>query len=129
MRYLSLTEVLALHRAVISSAGGATGIRDLSALESALAQPKATFGGSDLHATIPAKAAALAFSLALNHPFIDGNKRVAHAAMEAFLMLNGLEIVAGIAEQEQLMLQLAAGSVKRSELESWIASHTRSRQE
>lgn len=81
MRYLTLGEVVALHRAVIESTGGASGIRDLGALESALAQPRATFAGSDLHPTIPAKAAALGYSLTLNHPFVDGNKRVAHAAM------------------------------------------------
>jgi death-on-curing protein len=94
MRYLTLGEVVALHRALLESSGGATGIRDLGSLESALAQPRATFGGVDLHASLAAKVAALGFSLALNHPFVDGNKRVAHAAMEVFLILNGHEIVA-----------------------------------
>lgn len=83
MRYLTLGEVVALHRAVIERTGGASGIRDLGSLESALAQPRASFGGADLHASLPAKAAALGFSLTLNHPFLDGNKRTAHAAMEA----------------------------------------------
>jgi death-on-curing protein len=78
MRYLSLSEVVDLHRVLIAESGGAGGIRDLGMLESALAQPRATFGGEDLHPTLLAKAAALGFSLALNHPFIDGNKRVAH---------------------------------------------------
>ena len=57
----------------------------MAALESAVAQPRATFDGVDLHPTVTGKAAALACSLALNHPFVDGNKRVAHAAMEVFL--------------------------------------------
>ena len=61
MRYLTLGEVVALHRAILEDSGGASGIRDLGALESALAQPRATFGGVDLHASLHAKAAALGF--------------------------------------------------------------------
>lgn len=124
MRYLTLGEVVALHRAVIESTGGATGIRDLAALESALAQPRATFDGIDLHENAPAKAAALACSLALNHPFLDGNKRVAHAAMEVFLNLNGLELAADIEEQEALFLDLAAGASSRQQLQAWLEAHT-----
>jgi len=123
MRYLTLGEVVDLHRAIIDSSGGATGVRDLAMLESALAQPRVTFGGSDLHPTLAAKAAALCFSLALNHPFIDGNKRVAHAAMEVFLMLNGWEIVADVDEQEQLMLEIAAGRWSREQLHEWLQDH------
>ena len=124
MRYLTLGEVVALHRAVIDSTGGATGLRDLAALESAVAQPRATFDGIDLHATVTGKAAALAYSLALNHPFIDGNKRVAHAAMEVFLVLNGLDLRADVDEQETVFLELAAGKSSRRELEAWLEQHT-----
>ena len=123
MRYLTLGEVVALHRAVIESTGGATGLRDLPALESAIAQPRATFDGVDLHPTITGKAAALAYSLALNHPFLDGYKRVAHAAMEVFLALNGLELRANIDEQETLFLSLAEGRSSRPELEAWLEQH------
>jgi death on curing protein len=123
MRYLTLGEVVALHRAVIESTGGATGLRDLAALESAVAQPRATFDGVDLHATITGKAAALAYSLALNHPFVDGNKRVAHAAMEVFLALNRFELHADIDEQETLFLNLARGRSSRPELEAWLERH------
>lgn len=84
MRYLALSEVLALHRALLEASGGADGLRDLGLLESALAQPRASFGGIDLHASLAAKAAALGFCLALNHPFVDGNKRVAHARWRSF---------------------------------------------
>jgi death-on-curing protein len=77
MRYLSLGEIVDLHQLLLNQTGGLAGIRDLGGLESALAQPRATFDGADLHPTIIQKAAALAFSLALNHPFVDGNKRVA----------------------------------------------------
>jgi death-on-curing protein len=123
MRYLTLGEVVALHRAIIESTGGATGVRDLAALESSLAQPRATFGGSDLHATLAGKGAALGYSLALNHPFLDGNKRVAHAAMEVFLNLNGLGLAADVDEQERLMLDVAAGRSSRQNLESWLDRH------
>lgn len=123
MRYVTLGEVVALHRAIIDSTGGATGVRELNGLESALAQPRATFGGVDLHPTLPAKAAALGYSLALNHPFLDGNKRVAHAAMEVLLVLNGFEIAADTDEQERLMLEVAAGQLDRQRLEEWLAQH------
>ena len=125
MRYLTLGEVVDLHRAILETTGGASGIRDLGLLESALAQPKATFGAVDLHATLPAKTAALGLSLALNHPFVDGNKRVAHAAMEAFLILNGFEIIAGVDDQERLMLDVASGQVSRDQLTAWIEQHVR----
>ena len=92
IRYLTVVEVLNLHRQVIEESGGALGIRDLGSLESAVAQPKMTFGGKDLYPTIIEKASALGFSLIKNHPFLDGNKRTSHAAMEIFLVLNGMEI-------------------------------------
>ena len=123
MRYLTLGEVVALHRAVLAATGGADGIRDLGALESALAQPKATFDGTDLYPTLVDKASALAFGLAMNHPFVDGNKRIAHAAMAVFLDLNGFSIEAAIDEQERLMLTLAAGQLPRVDLTTWLESH------
>jgi death on curing protein len=123
MRYLSLAEVTELHRLVIEASGGSHGIRDLGALESAVAQPRMTFGGEDLYPSPVEKAAALGFSLVLNHPFLDGNKRVGHAAMETFLVLNGFEIAAEDDEQERLMLALAAGDIDRSGLLDWLRDH------
>jgi death-on-curing protein len=84
VRYLTFAEVLELHRRVVYETGGATALRDLGALESATAQPRASFGGNDLYPSLEEKAGALAFSLIQNHPFIDGNKRVGHAALETF---------------------------------------------
>lgn len=120
MRYLTLGEVVELHRLVLAATGGGSGIRDLGALESAVAQPRASFGGNDLHPTLIKKAGALGFALAQNHPFVDGNKRVAHAATAAFLLLNGAEIGATVDEQERLMLGLASGRVSRNELVDWL---------
>jgi len=125
MRYLTLGEVVELHRAIIEKTGGMAGIRDLGALDSALAQPAATFDGVDLHPSMADKAAALCFSLVRNHPFLDGNKRVGHAAMETFLVLNGSEIEASIDEQERLMLDIAAGRLGRNEVAAWLREHVR----
>lgn len=125
MRYLALSEVVRLHSMLLERTGGATGIRDLPGLESALAQPRATFGGTDLHTTPAAKASALGRSLALNHPFVDGNKRVAHAAMEVFLALNGFELTGSVDEHEAKMLDLAAGLVSREQLEAWLKPRIR----
>ena len=80
MRYLTLGEVVELHRLILNATGGAPGIRDLGALESAVAQPRAAFGGAELYPTLIEKAAALCFSLVQGHAFIDGNKRVDQAA-------------------------------------------------
>lgn len=123
MRYLTLVEVLELYERIHEQSGGTTGVRDLGALESALAQPRMTFGGEELYPTLVDKAATLGFSLINNHPFVDGNKRVGHAVMELFLILNGYEIEADVDEQEQLIVGVAAGNIKREELEEWLSLH------
>ena len=122
MRYLTLGEVVALQQRIIAATGGAAGIRELGALESALAQPRASFGGEDLYRGVIEKAAALGFSLVMGHPFLDGNKRTGHAAMETFLVLNGYEVSAPVAEQERVMLQLAAGELSRDNFVKWVRS-------
>jgi len=98
IRYLNLGEVMNLHRRILKQSGGTAGVRDLGSLESALAQPMMTFGGEDLYPTLIDKAAVLGFSLVMNHPFVDGNKRTGHAAIETFLVTNGLEISAPVDE-------------------------------
>jgi len=123
MRYLSLAEVVELHRIIIEQTGGSSGLHDMGALESAMAQPRMTFGGNDLYPSLVEKAAALWFSLVKNHPFVDGNKRVGHAAMETFLVLNGFEIDASTDEQEQILLSLAVGQLNREDLVEWLRQH------
>jgi len=120
MRYLTLGELVALQQRIIAATGGARGIRDLGALESAVAQPRASFGGEDLYPGVFEKAAALGFSLVMGHPFLDGNKRTGHAAMETFLVLNGHELSADVDEQERVMLQLAAGELSRAGFVEWV---------
>jgi death-on-curing protein len=123
MRYLTLNEVLELHSRLIERYGGSAGIHNLGALESGLAQPRMTFGGEDLYPTIVEKAAALGFTLIKNHPFVDGNKRTGHATMETFLILNGFEIDASVDEQEEVILQVASGELKREVFTSWLRAH------
>ncbi len=125
MRHLSLGEVLELHRRILEATGGGTGVRDLGALESALAQPRMSFGGQDLYSDLAAKAAALGHSLIQNHPFVDGNKRLGHAAMEALLMLNGAELEATVDEAEHIILDVAAGRLTREPFTEWVRSHVR----
>jgi death-on-curing protein len=120
-----LAEVLKLHGLIIAKSGGSDGLRDLGMLESALGQPRQTFGGEDLYPSLTSKAAALGFSLIMNHPFIDGNKRVGHAATEAVLMLNGFELAAEIDDAEAEILAVAAGQRTRDEFQAWIEKHMR----
>jgi len=123
VRYLTLAEVLELHRRVVAETGGATALRDLGALESATAQPRASFGGNDLYPSLEEKAAALAFSLIQNHPLVDGNKRAGHAALETFLVLNGKELDADADESERIVLAVASGTCGRDGFLEWIRSH------
>ena len=125
MRYLTLAEVVNLHRLITKATGGASGIRNLGALESAIAQPKATFDMNDLYPTLVDKAAVLCFSIVQGHPFVDGNKRTGHAAMATFLLLHGAEIDATLDEQEQIMLALASSSMDRQQFTAWLSTHVK----
>lgn len=124
IRYLTLIEILELHRRILEQSGGASGIRDMGLLESALSQPRMTFGGEDLYPSVLEKAAALGFSIIMNHPFVDGNKRTGHAATETFLVLNGLEINASVDEQEGMVLTIASGKLEREIFVEWLQQHT-----
>ena len=124
MRYLTLIEVLELHRRIIKQSGGASGIRDMGLLESAIAQPRMTFGGEDLYPSLLEKSAALGFSIIMNHPFVDGNKRTGHAATETFLVLNEVEINASVDEQEGVVLAIASGKLERETFVEWLQRNT-----
>lgn len=123
MRYLTINEVLETYSRIMRQSGGAVGIHDLGALESAVAQPRMTFGGKDLYPTIVEKASALGFSLIQNHPFVDGNKRTGHATLELFLVLNGYEIDATVDEQIIVILQVAASQMGREAFTDWLGAH------
>ena len=125
MRFLTVEEVIDLHARVIAQSGGSSGIRSREALESSVAQPRQAFGGDELYPSLTAKAAALAFFLVRNHAFIDGNKRIGHAALEVTLVLNGFELDAPVSEQEEIFLSLAAGTISREQLTAWVEEHVR----
>jgi death on curing protein len=123
MKYITLGEVIDLYFQIMNKTGGLPGIRDLGSLESAIAQPRMSFGNNDLYPTIEEKAEALGYSIIMNHPFVDGNKRIGHAAMEVYLVMNGKEIKALIDEQEKIILDLAANRIDRQVFTDWICSH------
>lgn len=123
--YLSIAQVLALHKAQLAEFGGATGLRDRGALESSLARPAMTFGGEDLYPDVAYKAAALMHSLTLNHPFIDGNKRVAAHAAVAFVELNGYDYVGTTDELADVTLAVADGKLEAAALAIWFRQRLR----
>ena len=125
MRHLSLTEVIWLHDRLSQTSGGTSGIRDLGQVDAAVAQPRATFDGADLYPDLIAKAATLCFGLVRGHGFVDGNKRIGHAAMELFLALNGVSLDADVDDHEQIILTVADGTASRDQLEAWVRAHTR----
>lgn len=114
--FLDQASVLRIHDRQLQKSGGTSGIRDVGLLESALAQPQATFGGELLHPTIYEQAAAYLFHLAMNHPFLDGNKRTAFAVMDAFLRLNGYQLNLSDDQTYQLVLEVVQKTVSKAEL-------------
>ena len=124
--YLSVDQILALHAELIEEFGGGTGLRDRGVLESAAARPAMTFGGEDLYEDAAAKAAALLHSLVLNHPFLDGNKRVGIHATEFFLEMNGWSLAATDDELEELTLAVARGQIAAEALAIWFRQRLRS---
>ena len=114
--FLSVDCVLEIHRRVIEEFGGDPGLRDRGLLGSAVAMPQSTFGGKDLHAGLAEKAAAYHFHLCANHPFIDGNRRVAVAAAEVFLLMNGQELSASDDDVGELTLGVANVRISKEQV-------------
>jgi death-on-curing protein len=121
IRFLGLDEVIALHADQIARYGGAAGVRDLGLLESAVASPEASYGGAYLHTTLPEMAAAYLFHLAQNHPFVDGNKRIAAASMIMFVYLNGRDLECTEDELVELTLGVARGTRTKAEVAVFLA--------
>ena len=122
--FLSLDEILEIHKDQIARYGGMAGIRDLGLLQSALAQPQATFGGQFLHTDLIEMAAAYLFHIVQNHPFIDGNKRTAFAATYTFLAINGAELTANAEHAYAFISGLyAKGEFSFDKLVPWLRSN------
>ena len=123
-RFIPAGRVLTIHADLLQRYGGEPGLRDPGLLESALAQPRMTAGGREIHKTLFDKAAAYGFHVCNNHPFIDGNKRVAFVLMDVFLQRNGWEIISSEAEAYTMMISLASGKLSKAQLGIWLKGHT-----
>lgn len=121
-KFLDPETVLRLHDRQIERFGGMTGVRNRGLMESALAQPQATFGGELLHPTLADQAAAYLYHLAKNHPFIDGNKRTAFAVMDTFLRLNGARLGLPPEQAYELTMQVAQGQLSKDALAQRLAA-------
>ena len=117
--------VLAIHRRQLAEHGGATGIRDQGLLASALAKPKNVLAYSTDSPDFAALAAAYAYGILRNHPFVDGNKRTGYIVCRTFLKLNGRDLEASREAKYLTFLQLAEGKLLESELAEWIREHLR----
>ena len=125
MKYLGYKQALFVYRRVLEETGGAAGLRDQGGLRSALARPQASFGGKDLYPALFEKAAALAESLARNHPFVDGNKRMALACMRVLLKINGFQVTASQEAKVSLILQIVEHKLTVQEVAEWLTKHTK----
>ena len=118
--FLSMDDVLLLHTDTIDIDGGSHGVRDHGLLDAAVAMPRQQFGGDYLHEDFPAMATAYMFHIAQNHPFVDGNKRVAFLSIGLFLALNGYRLKVDQVSATQVMFAAAAGELEEKALAAWI---------
>jgi len=116
IKFLTLSEVLLILEDQIRNYGGLYGVRDMNLLSSAIYMPESSFDGKYLHETIPAMAAAYAYHLCQNHPFMDGNKRAALASSLVFLDINGYELNCKDEILYNKIMDLAKGELKKAEL-------------
>lgn len=121
--FLTAEEVRAIHLDQVRRYGGDPGVRDIGLFESAIAMPQMSFGGEYVHSTLAEMAAAYLFHLCKNHPFIDGNKRVALASALIFLQMNDHTLDADQDAVEQLTLSVAAGQLAKDQVAAFFREH------
>jgi death-on-curing protein len=122
-RFLTVEQVLAIHRRLIADFGGEPTVLDYGILESAVAMPAARFGGDYLHADPPSMAATYLYHICRGQPFLDGNKRTALVAAEVFLVLNGCRLQATNRQLERLTFAVAEGAISKEELAAFFREH------
>ena len=122
---ISAAEVEQLHKILITKFGGTHGIRDKSALESALARPFQKFDGKDLYPSVIEKGAALIESILVNHPFLDGNKRTGYTLLRIFLLNNGFDFTASEDNKYEFVINIASGTLKDKAIVTWLKSNTK----
>ena len=123
-RFIPNRIVSTIHSDLLQRYGGRPGLRDPGLLDSALAQPKMTVGGKFVHKTLFDKAAAYGFHVCKNHPFVDGNKRVAFVLMDIFLQKNGWEVTSNEEDAYSMMISLASGGLSKDRLSKWLKAHS-----
>ncbi len=123
--FLSIENVLSIHDRMLQEFGGMPDVADRGLLESAVTMPTAGFAGEFLHKNLPAMAAACLFHICKNHPFFDGNKRVAVVASEVFLNINGMKLDVDNEELKQLCLGVAAGEISKDGTVAFFEKHAR----
>jgi death-on-curing protein len=122
--FLSLGEILEIHKDQIERYGGKLGIRDIGLLQSALAMPAAGFGGRYIHNDLYEMAAAYIFHIIQNHPFIDGNKRTGAVAALVFLSLNNIKIEAEEKDFEEIVLAVARGKIDKAKIAEFLRNNS-----
>ena len=125
MNYLGYKQTLWLYRRVIEETGGTFGIRDEGLLHSALARPRASFAGQDLYPTLFEKAAALAESTARNHPFVDGNKRMALECFRTMLKINGFQVICSQEAKVARIVKIVERQVTVQDVAGWLTKHAK----
>lgn len=123
--FLTLAEVIELHREGVARFGGSAELRDVKLLESALGMPRAGFGGEYLHPDLPSMAAALMFHLITNHPFVDGNKRIGAVAARVFLLMNDVAFDPSEEAYGDLVLAVAKGEATKDEAIAFFRAHVK----
>ncbi len=122
---IEIKDVINIHNILIDRFGGVKGIRDSGSLDSAINRPFATFDGQDLYPTSIEKAAALFESVLINHPFIDGNKRLAYTLMSLMLLDVGLDIEASQDGKYKMVIAASTGQIRFEEIKTWIQARIR----
>lgn len=122
---ISIKEAEQIHSILIEKFGGTKGVRDAGLLSSALNRPFSTFDNQDLYPTIIEKAAALVESLVVNHPFIDGNKRIGYVLLRLTLLKGGFDLNAEQDEKYGFIISISTGSMNFEQIKSWIEAHSK----
>jgi len=121
---IDLQEVEQYHNDLIDRYGGSKGLRDIAGLEAALARPHMTFDQQDVYPTAADKAAAIFESLIINHPFIDGNKRIAYLLLRTTMLDDDIDIIASQEDKYDMAIAASMGNLNFDQIKDWIIKHS-----
>lgn len=120
--YLTKTQIIQIHSWALEAFGGGEGLIHESIIDSAIAAPQMTFAGNELYPSLADKAAAIAFPIIHDHPFVDGNKRTGYLAADMFISLNGGLLECTLEDAEAVTLHVAAGEIAMGDFTTWMSS-------